>query len=285
VNQPTSIHHISDTARWVAVYRARESERRDALFSDPFARKLAGERGEEIARTLPFGEKNSWSFVARTWIFDRFIAERVQEGIDLVVNLAAGLDTRPYRMALPSSLTWVEVDLPDILDYKEQVLGNEKPRCRLERVRMDLANVNARRSLLERLGRPARKAVVLCEGLLIYLSAEQVGALAADLAKVPAFQYWIVDITSPALRDMIKKNTAPQISEGAAQLQFAPANGPEFFLPYGWKPLKTLSALKTAAGLKRLPFLLRLAALLPENPVNPGSRPWGGVCLLGRTSS
>src|SRR5713226_7063171 len=48
------IRNISDTARWVAVYRARESERPDALFKDTFARKLAGQRGEEIARRLPF---------------------------------------------------------------------------------------------------------------------------------------------------------------------------------------------------------------------------------------
>ena len=47
---------------------------------------------------------------------------------NMVVNLAAGLDTRPYRMDLPSSLLWVEVDLPDLLDYKEGVLKSESPR-------------------------------------------------------------------------------------------------------------------------------------------------------------
>jgi hypothetical protein len=40
------------------------------------------------------------------------------------------------------------------------------------------------------------------------------------------------------------------------------------------------SVLKTAAGLKRLPFFMRFLALLPENPNSSGSRPWGGTCLL-----
>src|SRR5215467_13602968 len=109
------IRNISDTARWVAVYRARESERRDAVFRDPFARVLAGARGEQIAKAMPDAEKNAWSFVARTYAIDRMIAAEVARGADVVLNLAAGLDARPYRMELPASLRWIEVDLPDIL--------------------------------------------------------------------------------------------------------------------------------------------------------------------------
>src|SRR5467141_5265857 len=111
------IRNISDTARWVAVYRARETERPDALFRDPFARRLAGQRGEEIAAALSGRMREEWPLVLRTYLFDSFIADTVLQGADMVVNLAAGLDTRPYRMDLPRSLQWVEVDLPEILDF------------------------------------------------------------------------------------------------------------------------------------------------------------------------
>src|SRR6185436_6974692 len=104
------VRDISDTARWVAIFRAEESERPDAIFQDPFARKLAGERGEQIANTITFSKQNSWSFVARTYLFDEFIKQHTDPGYDMVINLAAGLDTRPYRMTLPSSLKWIEVD-------------------------------------------------------------------------------------------------------------------------------------------------------------------------------
>ena len=129
------IRDISDTARWVAAYRARETERPDAVFRDPYARALAGERGEQIAAALPYNGKNSeWPFVARTYLFDRFVAREVAQGCNLVLNLAAGLDTRPYRMDLPPTLQWVEVDLPEILDYKEDVIGDAQPACALEPV-------------------------------------------------------------------------------------------------------------------------------------------------------
>src|SRR5215467_515168 len=126
-----AIRNISDTALWVAIYRARENDRSDAVVHDPLARRLAGERGEQIARSMPFSEKHSWSYVARTWRVDRMIEARVRDGADMVINLAAGLDARPYCMDLPASLKWVEVDLPPMINYKSEILRTEKPRCSL----------------------------------------------------------------------------------------------------------------------------------------------------------
>src|SRR3954465_7948017 len=169
------IRDVSDTARWMAVYRARETDRADAVFRDPFARTLAGERGERIAAALPFFEEHAWSIVARTHLFDRLVTRLVQSGVELIVNLAAGLDARPYRMALPASLRWVEVDLPEILDYKDEILADVKPACARERVRLDLTNEAARRGLFARLGREAQHAAVLSEGLVVYLMPREVG--------------------------------------------------------------------------------------------------------------
>ena len=276
------IRNISDTARWAAVYRARESERKDALFRDPYARRLAGERGEQIADTLPKGNRNTWSWVMRTWLFDRLIAEQISQGVDLVVNLAAGLDARPYRLALPPSLTWIEVDLPGLLDFKEAALEGEKSSCALERIRLDLSDRDARRELFEKLGRRGRKALILTEGLLTYLTSREVGSLAEDLARPPSFQRWILDVVSPGLLRMLQRNWGKNLGDAGAPLQFAPLEGPPFFSRYGWDPTQVRSVFQAAARAKRLPFLLQLMARLPESPGPQGSRPWSGICLLAR---
>src|ERR1700719_1618865 len=204
MSEPESrIRNISDTARWVAVYRARETERTDAVFRDPFARRLAGERGEKIAASISFAEKNSWPFVARTWLTDQLISNQIKDGADMVVNLAAGLDARPYRMDLPRSLQWVEVDLPEILAHKKEILRNERPVCALERFELDLTNVDARCELFSRVGGRARRVLIVCEGLLSYLTDEEVAALGQDPAAPSAFQYWITDLVSPALLKML----------------------------------------------------------------------------------
>jgi methyltransferase (TIGR00027 family) len=276
-----TLRNISDTALWVAVYRARESERADALFHDPFARRLAGTRGEQIAQEMQQGQRYEWPYVSRTLRFDQIISEQVKQGADMVINLAAGLDTRPYRMELPPSLQWVEVDLPAMIDYKEEVLAGEKPRCALERVRLDLADVAARRALFQKLGSSAKKTLIVTEGLLVYLTREENTALAQDLAAQPGFREWAIDLCSPGLLKMLQQNLGA-LEKAGSPLKFGPEEGPAFFTACGWKPAEVYSMLKTAAKIKRLPFGLRLVALLPESNGRQGSRPWGGVVRLTR---
>jgi len=273
------IRNISDTALWVAVYRARESERPDAVFNDPYARKLADERGEQIAQAQTFSAKHDWSFVARTWLIDHFVNQEVAAGADAVLNLACGLDSRPYRLDLPPQLRWIEVDLPPLLAYKEGILAAEKPRCRLERIALDLSNVAACRELFARIAAQNERVLVMTEGLLVYLEREQVLSLGQDLADAKKFQRWICDLQSPGLLKMLQKKMNEQMA--ATPFRFAPPEGPDFFLQCGWRPLEVRTLMKVAAKLKRLPFIMRLFAALPDSKV-PGNRPWGGICLLGR---
>lgn len=278
------IRNVSDTARWVAVYRAQETERPDALFRDPFARKLAGERGEQIAKSMPLGRDNSWSMVTRTCVIDDLVLEQVRSGVDTVINLAAGLDSRPYRMKLPPALHWIEVDLPEILAYKEEILRDDKPVCALERIRLDLSDAPARRALFSALGQKSQKTLVITEGLLIYLTTDAVAGLATDLATPPGFQTWIIDIASPGLLKMLAKRMSRHLSD-AAPFKFAPPEGPNFFRQYGWEPTVVHSLLKNAARLKRLSLMMRFFALLPENEKSRRDRPWSGICLMRKSLS
>lgn len=275
------VRNISDTALWVAYYRALETERPDALFRDPFARALAGERGERIAKSqTSYAGKNVWPFIARTVLFDRFVQEEVRAGADLVVNLAAGLDMRPYRMDLPKALRWVEVDLPDIFDYKEGIVGGATPVCRLERVRLDLSNEAARRALFARLGGASSRAVILTEGLLVYLSPQQVASLAGDLAAVRTFRSWIVEVGSPGLLKMLERQSGDLAAAAGAPFKFAPAEGPAFFERYGWRVEDVRSLLKAAGAIHRLPIFLKLMSLLPEPKKPPVDRPWSAIVKL-----
>src|ERR1700744_6294291 len=138
------ISHVSDTARWTAMYRATETARPDALFSDPLAGRLAGEQAGTIGARSPRRGRSAWWLVARTKPIDDAIARSIADGCDRVLNLAAGLDTRPYRLDLPSDFPWVEADLPQLLAEKTQLLADQTPRCRLTRAAVDLSDATAR---------------------------------------------------------------------------------------------------------------------------------------------
>jgi methyltransferase (TIGR00027 family) len=251
-NTTSSIQGVADTARWVAMYRAIETERPDAVFHDPYARRLAGERGERIIDALANGRKMSWPMVVRTVVFDDFVMKAVREdGADTVLNLAAGLDARPWRLPLPESLRWIDVDLPEILGYKQQELANETPKCRYEARAVDLRDEAARRALFADVGGSSRKTLVITEGLLIYLPPESVAALARDLASQPSFRWWIIDLISPALLQRLSKTWGNTLQRSNAPFLFAPADNTRFFAPHGWREREYRSVWTDAKRLDR----------------------------------
>ncbi len=228
------IQNVSDTAFLVAGFRAAETEREMPLFRDPLAAKLAGEHGRNILATVPKSFVGAWSVVIRTVIIDGFIREAIAQGVDTILNLGAGLDTRPYRMDLPRSLRWIEVDYPHVIELKDARLVGERPRCRLERSALDLTDREARKTFLARIGAQAAKILVLTEGVTPYLTEADVGELADDLRKAGKVRYWIVDYFSPEalkygakLRQKFMRN---------APFRFAPKDWFAFFASHGWKP-------------------------------------------------
>src|SRR5271165_1672687 len=232
------IRNVSDTARWVAYFRAMETQRADALFRDPYAERLAGERGAQIAKTMAENNKAEWSWATRTYLFDTFLSRALQE----------------------------------------EVLANERPRCQLVRVALDLFDVKGRRALFSALNERHNKIAVVSEGLLLYFTPGEVAALASDLALGKHFQSWIVDLASTIQLILLQRGIGRQLSEAKAGFKFGPPEGADFFKPYGWEPVEVRGMLQTAAELKRAPE--EFLALLPEPDPVPPHYPWTGVCLL-----
>lgn len=275
------IANVSDTARWVAVYRARESARPDALFHDPYAQLLAGERGQAIASFMPRQARNGWPMIARTKLMDDLILATIEQGCDCVVNLAAGFDTRPYRLDVPASLRWIEADLPALTEEKEQLLKGAEPRCQLRRIKVDLADSSARTAMLKEAAGTSANVLVITEGLLLYFDEAQVRSLAMDLNALAGVRWWILDLASPALLKMMKRRMGPQLAN--APMKFGPANGIAFFEDLGWRAMQVQSILRAAARFRRLPWTLKLFRFFPEpDPRKPGRAPWSAVVQLGR---
>jgi methyltransferase (TIGR00027 family) len=275
------VSNVSDTARWVAVYRALESARPDALFSDPFADRLAGERGRAIAALAPRLVRTGWPMVIRTKLMDDLVLASVQDGCDCVLNLAAGLDTRPYRLALPAALSWIEADLPGMVEEKNKLLASEKPVCRLSREPIDLADPTQRSALLDRVVRSATKVLIITEGLLGYLDSEVVRSIGQDLLGRPAVRWWLLDVASPAILKMMQRGMGENLAN--APLKFAPADGVAFFEILGWKACDIREIFQEAVRFRRVPFFFRFFAHLPQpDPRKPGKARWSAVVRFER---
>jgi methyltransferase (TIGR00027 family) len=246
------VEAASDTAFLTAYWRALETARPDGHFRDPYARLLAGARGEQIQRRLPAAEASAAACIVRTCLVDYLLLEALREStIDTVVNLGAGLDTRPYRLPLASSLCWIEVDNPAVLAYKAVQLGGCRPACALQSVSLDVTDVVARRRLLQRIGAAAQQVLVISEGLLVYFTAEQVASLAHDLHAQSPIRGWLCDLVSPTGFRLMEKSLAGSPTVGDVRLHFAPAEGPDFFRHYGWETTSYHSCVEEGQRLQR----------------------------------
>jgi methyltransferase (TIGR00027 family) len=246
------IRNVSDTALWVATYRAMESERPDALFNDPYARRLGGARGQAIVEALPSGSETSWPLVVRTCVMDDMVLRLVRAGAKTVLNLAAGLDARPYRLDLPADLRWLHVDMPEMVDYFRTGMAGETPKCRLEFIPADLRDAEKRRAVFAKAAEEG-PVLAITEGLLIYLEASDVAALARDLHDIAHARWWLMDLASPRLLKMLEKRWSPTLKSGNAPFRFGPAEGTAFFANAGWRESEWHSTWTDAMRLNRKP--------------------------------
>ena len=285
--KPHVLCSVSDTALLVAYHRAMETKRPDALFKDDLAVRLSEGRGEQIARKLPRGRALAWTTIVRTVLLDDVVLRLVAQGVDTVVNLAAGLDARPYRLPVPPSLRWIEVDLPDLLREKVETLAADRPICRVDRVSLDLADGAKRRELLARLGAESRNALILSEGLLVYLSPGLVGELADDLYAQSSFRQWATDLVTPAIKQRMNRWMGRNLKQALTQYQFAPEEGPAFFLPHGWRETEfhalfehSIRINRTMSGMWIFNLMKRF---MPRRTARMAEKWRAGVVLLQRT--
>ena len=150
---------------------------------------------------------------------------------------------------------------------------------------LDLADGTARRALFARLEHEARQVLVVTEGFLIYLTAEQVGALASDLHTPSQFRWWLTDLVSPSVLRWYQLYWASELAHGKACWRFAPEEGERFFLPYGWHVAEFRATMEEAARLKReMPFgsLWRLLVSCSPPVVHQAYRTMSCFLLLQR---
>jgi len=229
-----TIDDVADTALWIAAYRAQETNRERALFKDPLAARLAGKKGARLAETMTGAEQFHWMTAVRTVVVDDLVLGAVRRGVGTVLSLGAGLDTRTYRLSLPSSLKWIEVDLPRLIRHKDALLEGERASCSVQRIAADLSDATTRREVFARVGAVEQDVLVLTEGVLAYLTTEQAAALADDIHREQRFTDWIIDYSARFLNRAVRARGVHRKLKNAP-LRFAPLEWETFFRAHGWR--------------------------------------------------
>jgi methyltransferase (TIGR00027 family) len=276
--EPHEIAHVSDTALMTAACRAMEKVHPHGLIRDPFAAQLAGERGMAIARALPGLETMCFGIAIRSRFLDELLLDTVStHSIATVLSVGAGLDTRPWRLALPTTLRWVEVDFPDMLDYKDAIMAAEVPKCHRERLSADVNDASGRESVFAAAG--DGPTLMITEGLLMYLPAATIEALAATACVT----HWMLDAASPEMSHRVRMDQYESIENVRAADHLDGLQILDALDRSGWTGLRSFrygrdfmqfAAERVIAMLGKVPPDQRPKPLSPDDP--------SGVHLFGR---
>ena len=236
---------VGNTARWIAASRARESELAQPLFSDPYARELAGEAGFDLQRLMRTamgvpGDGPDLYLSIRTKFLDDALHNAVRShGLHQVVILAAGMDTRAFRIPWPSGVRVFEVDRDEIFDHKEAVLGRAgaSPSCDRHVVRADLARPWTAALAAAGFDR-SKPAAFLVEGLLMYLEEADAQTVLTAIAGIAAPGSWIAaDVVNPeVLTSPYMARYMAALREAGSPWKFGIEDPESFFRQQGWSP-------------------------------------------------
>lgn len=211
----SSKNAVASTGLLVAAIRAGESARDEPLFTDPYADKLAGEAGHALlaAAIADAGETSTVQIVVRTRFLDEALLQAAQTANQVVI-LAAGMDSRAYRLAWPVGTTVYELDQPAVIAAKADLLADDQPRCHRVAIGLDLAD-NWPDALTDAGFERQAPATWLIEGLLQYLDEDAVRTLFDRVNALSApgstLVYDIVGktlLTSPMMAPLLEKMAA-----------------------------------------------------------------------------
>jgi methyltransferase (TIGR00027 family) len=269
---------VSLTALWMAAERARETARPDRLFDDPYAEALAGPEGRELLARMTTPEDNTGrSIPIRTRFFDDAVRRLTgAHGIRQVVLLAAGMDTRAFRLDLPPDLRVFELDRPHLLAVKESRLAAVAARPRTHRITLGTDLSGPWADDLLGAGFRAEPTLWVAEGLLAYLDAAQVHRLLATITELSDDRHWLlVDVVGRSLLE--SPHFAPwlrRFADGGMAWRFGTDDPQELLAGHGWTADVTRYG-DEGANLGRWPW----------PPAPPGDDRWprssaglGGVC-------
>ncbi|GHJ39269.1 SAM-dependent methyltransferase [Streptomyces sp. TS71-3] len=268
------------TGLMTAHMRAVESARDDRLFTDPLATALVEMLGNTVRTgddaVLPTGparlagpHTEAWYMLAtylgvRTRFYDRVVRDAAQDGVRQVVLLAAGLDSRAFRLDLPPDTVVFEMDTEPVLAFKDRVLDQAglAPTARRRTISADLRGP-WQEALTGAGFDPGLRTVWLVEGLFMYLSTENCDALLDRLTELSApgsriaLEYYE---DNPRHEDAGVTDAVEDAVIARILSFFQPGPGlppGPWFASHGWRPeVTTLAAEITAAG-RRLPLMFQ----------------------------
>ena len=233
---------ISKTAFYCCGVRMQDAERDKPVCGDTYAKVFMNEQGLQILETFKDETRPNMSNVARHRLIDDLLREELVANPNLtVVIIGAGFDTRAFRL---QGGTWIELDEPQVITYKNERLPAANSENELQRISIDFATESLEQKLAGYAGRSP--VTVVIEGVLMYLEEAAIGNLLETLHHLFPRHRLICDLMT---KEFLEKNASTiqeKLTGMGATFKFTIDNPEELFLKTGYRQLVTIPVIEKA---------------------------------------
>jgi len=255
---------ISKTAFYCCGVRMQDAELPKPVCGDVYAKAFMSQEGLQILDTFKDETGPNTSNVARHRIIDDLVRHELLANANLkVIIIGAGFDTRAFRL---NGGTWVELDEPQLIAYKEERLRASDAKNELHRIPIDFSTD----SLEEKLSPFASHApaVVIIEGVLMYLERSVIDQLLQTLRRQFPHHKLICDLMTREFLEKYGKTIHEKLVGMGASFKFTVENPEEIFLNNDYQLVDRIPIIEQSVRFKipRVPsFILKLIArFLPQ---------------------
>ena len=229
---------ISQTAFYCCGVRMQDAEREHPVCGDTYAKVFMNEDGLRILEKFKDEHNPNRSNVARHRIIDDLLRQELAAHPDLrVVIIGAGFDSRAYRL---KGGTWIELDEPQVIAYKNEHLPVSDSQNELHRIAIDFSSD----SLADKLASFADSVgpvVVVVEGVFMYLEQQAIEQLLQTLRRLFPQHKLICDLMTRKFFEKYGRTIHKKLTGMGATFKFTADNPEEIFVKNGYQRLDQIS--------------------------------------------
>ena len=237
---------VSKTAYYCCGCRMHDAESENPVVGDYYARQLLGDQGMiywEDFKNFTFPRASN---IARHYIVETILRKQLyNDPKATIIQVGAGLDTRAFRMYGGS---WVEVDAPEVINYKESIIPSVECKNNLQRIPINFEKEQLSEKLHSFVGR--KNVIVVVEGVWFYLSKEERNILLNTLATLFPTHKLICDLMNKYFFEKLAaKGIHQKLQEHGTTFVDVLEYPEETMINFGYEQIEKKSMIKTAGSL------------------------------------
>jgi len=247
---------VSQTAYYCCGVRMQDAESAHPVIGDHYAKRLMSAEGLQYWEEFKEFKMPNAANTARPYIIDGYLKELLATHPDsTVIIIGAGLDSRAYRF---KGATWIEIDEPAVLEYKNEKLPVSECPNALERVAINFETEKLADKLMPYRNR--EHIIIIIEGVFMYLSMAQREALLTTITTLFPDHIVFCDLMSKKFFDKLGKPIHEKFKAHGASFTDMMDDPAALFLKYNYRQVAKVSTIKKAVelGLAKLPKIVLL---------------------------